>query len=255
MFSVRRLLPLGPLDQGDHPVDERLARLGGDLDHDPVRQHRGAAGHRGPVAAGLADDRCGLAGDGRLVHRRDALDHVPVAGDDLAGLDHHEVAEGERGAGHGLLAERSGIISRMPAHQLPCHRVALGPAQRVGLGLAAALGHRFGQVGEHHGQPQPDHDGPVERRRRADRGVHAEQGADLDHEHDRVLDLDPRVQLLERVRGRLPQDLRIEQAATDPPRLGGRLRAGGRRGSTRALSCHRHQCSPSANTPSASAGK
>jgi len=52
------------------------------------------SGDRGPVAAGFADHRGGLAGDGRLVHRGDALDHVPVAGDDLAGLDHHVVAEG-----------------------------------------------------------------------------------------------------------------------------------------------------------------
>ncbi len=106
---VRRLLPLRALDQRDHPVDEGLARLGGDLHHDPVGQHPGAAGDRRPVAAGLPDDRGGLAGDRRLVHRGDALDHVAVAGDDLAGLDHHVVAERELGAGDLLLAEcRSG---------------------------------------------------------------------------------------------------------------------------------------------------
>ena len=41
---VRRLAPLGALDQRDHPVEERVARLLGDLDHDPVREHAGAAG-------------------------------------------------------------------------------------------------------------------------------------------------------------------------------------------------------------------
>ena len=33
---VGRLLPAGALDEGDHPVDEALARLGSDLDDDPV---------------------------------------------------------------------------------------------------------------------------------------------------------------------------------------------------------------------------
>ena len=45
-----------------------------------------------PVAAALADDRGGLAGDGGLVDRGDALDDLAVAGDELARLDDHEVA-------------------------------------------------------------------------------------------------------------------------------------------------------------------
>ena len=43
---VRRLLPIGALDQCDHPVDEALAGLLGDLDDDAVREHGGAAGDR-----------------------------------------------------------------------------------------------------------------------------------------------------------------------------------------------------------------
>ena len=39
------------------------------------------------------------------------------------------------------------------------HDVALGAAQRGGLRLAAAFGHRFGEVGEQHGKPQPDRHG------------------------------------------------------------------------------------------------
>ena len=89
---VRGLAPFRPLDQGDHPVEEGLARLLGDLDHDPVREHPGAAGDRAAVAAGLADHRRRLAGDRRLVDRGDALDHGAVAGDRLAGLDHDDVA-------------------------------------------------------------------------------------------------------------------------------------------------------------------
>ena len=75
---VRRLLPLGPFDERDHPVEERLARIGRDLHPDPVGQHLRAAGHRGAVAARLADDRRRLAGDGALVDRRDAFDDLAV---------------------------------------------------------------------------------------------------------------------------------------------------------------------------------
>ena len=80
-------------------------------------------------------------------------------------------------------------------------------AQRVRLGLAAALGQRLGEVGEHDGQPQPERDREGEprglvaaaERRAAERPGSASQrgdrGADLDHEHDRVAELDARVEL------------------------------------------------------------
>ena len=90
---VRRLLPLGAFDQRDHAVDEGRARRGGDLDLDEVGQHRRAAGHRRAVAARLADDGRGFAGDRRFVDRGDALDDLAVAGNDLAGLDQNDVAE------------------------------------------------------------------------------------------------------------------------------------------------------------------
>ena len=80
---VRRLLARRALDERDHAVDEGLAGLRRDAHHDPVGEHAGAAGDRGAVAAGLAHDRGRLAGDGRLVHRGDALDDVAVAGDRL----------------------------------------------------------------------------------------------------------------------------------------------------------------------------
>ena len=89
---VGRLLPDGPLDQGDHPVEEALPRLGRDPDDDPVGQDAGAAGDAGVVAAGLADHRGRLAGDRRLVHRGDPLDDLAVGRDHLPGLDHDEVA-------------------------------------------------------------------------------------------------------------------------------------------------------------------
>ena len=113
---VGRLLPLGPLDEGDHLVEEALAPLGGDPHPDPVGQHPGPAGDGRAVPAGLADDRGRLAGDGRLVDRGDALDHLAVAGDDLAGVDRHLVARPgwEAGTTSVLPSERSrlAVVSR-----------------------------------------------------------------------------------------------------------------------------------------------
>ena len=90
---VRRLLPLGAFDQPDHAVEEGRARRRGDAHADPVGQHLRAAGDRGAVAAGFADDRRRFAGDRRLVDRGHALDHLAVGGDDVAGFDQHDVAD------------------------------------------------------------------------------------------------------------------------------------------------------------------
>ena len=89
---VRRLAPLGALDERDHPVEERLAGLLRDLDHEPVGEELRAAGDGRAVAAGLADHGRGLAGDRGLVDRADALDDLAVGGDDLARLDDDDVA-------------------------------------------------------------------------------------------------------------------------------------------------------------------
>ena len=90
---VGRLLALGALDQRDHAVEEASRRGSEVIAHaDLVGEHLRAAGHGAAVAAALADHRRRLAGDGRLVDRGDALDHLAVAGDDLAGRDDHDVA-------------------------------------------------------------------------------------------------------------------------------------------------------------------
>ena len=100
---VRGLLPVRALDQGDHPVDEALTGLLRDPHDDAVGEHRGAAGHRGAVAAGLPDHRRGFTGDRRLVHRRNAFQDIAVARDDLPGLDDDDVALRQRGRGDLLL--------------------------------------------------------------------------------------------------------------------------------------------------------
>ncbi len=144
---VGRLLPRGALHQGDHPVEERLAGVGGDADHDPVGEDRGAAGHRAAVAAALADDRGRLAGDRALVDRGDALDDLAVAGDVLPGLHHYHVT---------LAQDARRRPSPRAVHQLAGPDVLPHLPQRVRLGLAPALGHRLGEVGEQHGEPEPE---------------------------------------------------------------------------------------------------
>src|ERR1700674_1144340 len=97
----------------------------------------------------LADHRSGLACDGGFINRRDTLDHVAVAGDDVAGFADDQVA----------LAE----LSRRHAYFYPVDdpaRDRFGPrlAQRRRLGLASAFGDRLGEVGKENGEPQPDRD-------------------------------------------------------------------------------------------------
>ena len=147
---VRRLLPLGALDERNHAIEERLARVRRDLDLDPVRQHARAAGDRAAVAARFADDRRAFAGDDRLVDRGDALDDLAVAGDALAGRADDDVAGPQLGGRH---------LLDLPVRQQPVRDgVRLGLAQRFGLRLAARFGHRFGERREEHGEPEPEVD-------------------------------------------------------------------------------------------------
>ena len=87
-------------------------------------------------------------------------------------------------------------------------RLSLGarPTQGVGLRLATTFGHRFGEIGEQHGEPQPDGDLAGKQRvaaddlAAADKQVAQEEHGrqhrdDLDTEHDRVLDQGARIEL------------------------------------------------------------
>ena len=67
-----------------------------------------------------------------------------------------------------------------------------GLAQLVGLGLAPALGHGLGEIGEEHGEPEPEGDLEAEAERLARRpGRRARPWSatapDLGDEHDGVL--------------------------------------------------------------------
>ena len=116
---VRRLLADGPLDQRDHAIEERLAGIRRDPHANPVGQHPCAPGDGGTVATGFADDGRGLTGDRRLVHARDALDDLAVAGDQLAGLDQHEVACAERAARYRLTSAVGSAAERRSSRPSP----------------------------------------------------------------------------------------------------------------------------------------
>ena len=94
-------------------------------------------------------------------------------------------------------------------------------AQGVGLGLAARLGQRLGEVGEQHRQEQPDVQSDQVASRSAwlgqveelgDRVEDRQDGADLDHEHHGVLPLDVGPEHDERLLQRRLQQVRREQA-------------------------------------------
>ena len=92
-------------------------------------------------------------------------------------------------------------------------------AQRVRLRLAAAFGDRLGEVREQHGQPEPDGDHADEPElSRVPAGEVEEEdpgrdhAAELDDEHHRVLQLQPRVELRERVPDRRERELAREDA-------------------------------------------
>src|SRR5260370_1131738 len=77
-----------------------------------------------------------------------------VGGNHGSGDAEAEVAGAEVGAGD--------LFGGAVASVTNGGRFGLGAAEGVGLGLAAAFGHGFGEVGEEHGEPQPEGDLEVE---------------------------------------------------------------------------------------------
>ncbi len=188
---IGRALTNCSFDQCDHAIEKRTAGAGRNLDDDLVRQHARAAGYARAVATRFADHGRRLPRDRRLVDRSKSLDDFSIAGNDFTGVNDDFIA-GEQGGGKRQF-DRS---IRLP-NSGRCF--ASGLAERVGLRLAPRFGQRGGEIGEQHGQRQPN----VERHQvgerslaRSPNGLNREQdaqhGADLDHEHHRVLPLDVR---------------------------------------------------------------
>jgi hypothetical protein len=82
-----------------------------------------------------------------IVDRGDAVDDLAIGRDELTGGDPYEVT----------LAQIGGRHFRHPSRVVQPVRDGLGAglAQRVRLGLAAPLRHRFGEVGKQHREPEP----------------------------------------------------------------------------------------------------
>ena len=144
-----------------------------------------------------ADHRRRLAGDGSLVDRSDAVDHLAVRGDDVACLHQHDVADLETRARHPLVLRTVGAGEEL--------RLRLGTCapERFRLRLAAALRHRLGEVPEEHREPEPEVDleGEAQVGMPNDKVAQEEERGqrrhDLDDEHHRVMNERPRVELPE----------------------------------------------------------
>ena len=147
---VRRFLPLRAFDKRDHPVEKGRAVRGGDANLDPVGKNPGAAGDGGTIAAALADDGRGFAGDRRFVDRGDAFDHFTVARDEVAGLDKNEIVL--------LQGRRRDLLVNEGLEPSKTFRHGLGArlAQSRRLRLAAAFGHGLGEIREEQGDPEPE---------------------------------------------------------------------------------------------------
>ena len=95
------------------------------------------------IAAGFADDGRRLAGDRRFVDGRNPSGDLSVAGDQIAGLDQHDVAD--------LQIERVDALDDVAERGV---NQALGAslrarlAQGVGLRAAAPFRNGFGEIGE-----------------------------------------------------------------------------------------------------------
>ena len=122
----------------------------------------------------------------------------PSAGITSPAVDDDDVAALQLGRGH--------VLERAVCAAARCRRRRARRAQRARLRLAAALGDRLGEVREEHGQPEPDRDHADEPERAGvaadeveDEDPGRDHAAELDDEHHRVLELQPRVELRERV--------------------------------------------------------
>ena len=144
-------MSFGAFDEADHAVEKCFAGVGRDADHEPIGEDARAAGDAAAVAAAFANDGRAFAGDGAFVDRGDAFDDFAVAGNEVAGFDENDIVLAQAGPAEVdlTLAPYARFIE-----QLGVDVFARG-AQCVGLSLAAAFGHRFGEIGEEHREPEP----------------------------------------------------------------------------------------------------
>ncbi len=196
----------------DHLVEETFARLYGHLYQNTVGEYFRTARDGTLVTAGFTDHRSRLTRDGAFVDRRQSLDYLTVGRDGVARDAFEYVTLAQRRAADDV---RLSILLDTFGRSL-----LTGPAQRVGLRLAARLGDSLGKVGEEHRgqQYEEDHDIIAQRslRRVARHGDPDDQQQhderyDLDREHDRVLDHHTRIELAKRLNETCIYKLFVEQ--------------------------------------------
>ena len=199
---VRGLLPLRALDEVDHAVHERVARLRGYAHLDLVRKDARAARDRRTVAAAFADHGSRFARNRRLIDRRGTLDDVAIARDRLA-RTHHDDVTGAKTRGANLLD-----ASILAAHA--AHGRCLRGTERIGLRLTSTLSHSLGEVREHDREEQPDREREHEHARLEKAHDDRDERAHLDDKHDGRAHHVRGVQLAQRLWERLGKSARRE---------------------------------------------
>ena len=119
---VRRLVPLGALDHADHAIEEGLAGIDVDAHDNPVGEHARTAGHRVEVTSRGPNHRSALARDRALVDRRGALDHLAVAGNEVALHDQNDIALAQAVRRCRASAPRLVAAWRVSLRSYPCGR-------------------------------------------------------------------------------------------------------------------------------------
>src|SRR4029077_10815757 len=113
-----------------------------------------------------------------------------------------------------LLQDRCWHFFFTPVLQSPRHGFLTSSSQTGGLRLPATFGNSLGEIGKQHGEPEPDRQLSNEtaqgRLSRKDSNG-GERRAHHGHKHDRVLDHQPRVELLERVNDRRAGNVPVEK--------------------------------------------
>ena len=157
-----------------------------------------------------------FAGDRAFVHRGDAFDDVAVRRDQIAGFNQDDVADAQVGRRDGRIGVAK-MTAPVGVEQPLGQSVAAGGAQGRRLGLAAPLGHRFGESGEQHGEPQPQRDlagkerqFAVAEEKRAQPQESHQGGDDLGDENHRIGGQMMGAELLDRVDRGGADDRRIE---------------------------------------------
>ena len=170
-----------------------------DAHHQPVGQHARAARDRGEVAARLAQHRRGFAGDGAFVDRGHAFDDFAVGGNRVVGLDQHQVAALERARLDRL------VLAAVACRSFASHARALRMERSVAACAlprpSATASAKFANSTVNHSQADTcsTNAGPAriaggaERRRDAD--DRRQDAADVHHEHHRIAELNPRIEL------------------------------------------------------------